>query len=454
MMRSLRLTTGSGRRPVLDYGLIAVIATLLVIGLIMVFSASYKQAVDRFEVPATYFAQKQLQWIVIGIVVMIAMSLLNYRVLERVAVPLMAIVLVLLITVLIFGQRLFGSTRAFFDGSVQPSEMAKLVMVIYAAAWLSSKGTKIKHMWYGLAPFGVLLGIVAGLIIIEPNLSTAVLLVATAITMFFMAGATLKQVLLCGVIVVVTFAVLITQSSYGRVRWQQVSRSLGNPTQVENEQIQAIGEALTTGGLLGRGIGGGTTKERIPLLWSDAIISVIGEELGLPGTLLVIALFLALVFRGFRIAIRAPDDFGFLLAFGVTIWLVYQAVIHFAVATALAPPTGIPLPFISYGGSALVSSLAAVGVLMSVARSAGRGAAQNARFDFGRWNGGARLSSTGRSAGPTSSRRRSSRVVRRSTTSRSRVIPRPAGQPAARGRRTTTTSRRPAAGRSGPVRRK
>lgn len=442
MTRSLRLTTSNGKRPSLDYGLIAIIATLLVIGLIMVFSASYQQAVDRFDVPATFFVQKQLQWIVVGIVAMIVMSLLNYRVLERVAVPLLAIVLVLLIAVLIFGQRLFGSTRSFFDGSVQPSEMAKLVMIIYAAAWLSSKGQKIKLMWYGLAPFGVLLGIVAGLIVIEPNLSTAILIVATAITMFFMAGATFKQVLLCGVIVIITFAVLITQSGYGRDRWQQLADSVGNPAQAENEQIRAIGEALTGGGPLGRGIGGGTTKERIPLLWSDGIISVIGEELGLPGTLLVIALFLALVFRGFRIAIRAPDDFGFLLAFGVTIWLVYQAVIHLAVATALAPPTGIPLPFISYGGSALVSSLAAVGVLMSVARSYGRGAAQNARFDFGRWNGGARLSSTSRGASPAGTRRRSSPVVRRSTTNRARVLPRSGGRPVASGRR--SSSRRPA----------
>lgn len=454
MTRSLRLATASGKRPILDYGLIAIITTLLVIGVIMIFSATYKPAVDYFDVSATHFAQKQLQWIVIGVVVMVAMALLNYRVLERVAVPLLAIVLVLLITVLVFGQRLFGSTRAFFDGSVQPSEIAKLVMVVYSAAWLSSKGSKIKLMWYGLAPFGVLLGIVAGLIIIEPNLSTAVLIVATAITMFFMAGATLKQVLLCGLIAVVTFAVLVTQSSYGRVRWQQVASSVGDPTQVENDQIKAIGEALTTGGLFGRGIGSGTTKERIPLLWSDAIISVIGEELGLPGTLLVIALFLALVFRGFRIAIRAPDDFGFLLAFGVTIWLVYQAVIHFAVATALAPPTGIPLPFISYGGSALVSSLAAVGVLMSVARSDGRGAAANARFDFGRGNGGARLSSTGRRAGPAGSRGRSSQAVQPARSSRSRVIPRPSGPPAAGRRRTATSGRRTTAGRSGAVRRK
>ncbi len=454
MTRGLRPTTPNGRYPVLDYGLIAIIATLLVIGLIMVFSASYRQAVNSLEVPATYFAQKQLQWIVIGIVAMIAMSLLNYQVLARVAVPLLAIVLVLLIIVLIFGQRLFGSTRTIFDGSVQPSEIAKLVMVIYAAAWLSSKGSKVKLMWYGLAPFGVLLGIVAGLIVIEPNLSTAILIVATAITMFFMAGATLKQVLLCGVIVIVTFAVLITQSGYARSRWQQLANSVGDPTQAENEQIRAIGEALTAGGPLGRGIGGGTTKERIPLLWSDAIISVIGEELGLPGTLLVIALFLALVFRGFRIAIRAPDDFGFLLAFGVTIWLVYQAVIHFAVATALAPPTGIPLPFISYGGSALVSSLAAVGVLMSVARSYGRGAAQNARFDFGRWNGGARLSSNGRRAGPASSRRRSSSVARRTTANRSRVIPRPVSRPAASGRRTAASGRTTTGSRGGSVRRK
>ena len=188
----------------LDYGLLVLTATLIGIGFIMIFSSSYQQSVMRFDLSPTYFAQRQLQWIVAGTVAMLACALVNYHLLERYATPLLGTILLLLVAVLLFGEDIYGARRTLAGGSVQPGEAAKLIMIIYASAWLTSKGEKIKLISYGLLPFSVVLGIVAGLIILEPNLSTALLITITAMTMFFIAGATLRQVIVCVAIFLLT----------------------------------------------------------------------------------------------------------------------------------------------------------------------------------------------------------------------------------------------------------
>lgn len=373
----------------LDYGLLTLTATLIGIGFIMIFSSSYQQAVMRFDLSPTYFAQRQLQWIVAGVVAMLACALLNYRLLERYATPLLGLILVLLVAVLLFGEEIYGARRTLAGGSIQPGEAAKLIMVIYASAWLTSKGEKIKLISYGLLPFSVVLGIVAGLIVLEPNLSTAILVTATAMTMFFIAGATPRQVAVCVAVFLLTCGMLFTRYPHARDRIEQMITAGGDPSQANNEQVQQFGNAFKNGGLLGRGLGNGDLKTNMPLPWTDGIVSVIGEEFGLPGTLFVVALYLGLTFRGLRIASQATDGFGFLLAFGITIWLVYQAIVHVAAATGLGPLTGVTLPFVSYGGSSLVINMAAIGMLMSVAHGTGRsqtnGVLANARFDF--WRG-------------------------------------------------------------------
>lgn len=394
----------------LDYGLLMVTATLIGIGFIMIFSSSYQQAVMRFDLSPTYFAQRQLQWIVAGVVAMLACALLNYRLLERYATPLLGLILVLLVAVLLFGEEIYGARRTLAGGSIQPGEAAKLIMVIYASAWLTSKGEKIKLISYGLLPFSVVLGIVAGLIVLEPNLSTAILVTATAMTMFFIAGATPRQVAVCVAVFLLTCGLLFTRYPHARDRIEQMITAGGDPSQANNEQVQQFGNAFKNGGLLGRGLGNGDLKTNMPLPWTDGIVSVIGEEFGLPGTLFVVALYLGLTFRGLRIASQATDGFGFLLAFGITIWLVYQAIVHVAAATGLGPLTGVTLPFVSYGGSSLVINMAAIGMLMSVAHSTGRsqtnGVLANARFDFWRGYGRARLSGPRRLPGAASTARR------------------------------------------------
>ncbi len=426
----------------LDYGLLVLVATLIGIGFIMIFSSSYQQAVMRFELSPTYFAQRQLQWIVAGTVAMLACALLNYRLLERYATPLLGMILILLMAVLLIGEEIYGAKRTLAGGSIQPGEAAKLIMIIYASAWLTSKGEKIKLISYGLLPFSVILGVVAGLIVLEPNLSTAVLVTITAMTMFFIAGATPRQVAVCVGVFLLTCGLLFTRYPHARERIGQMISAGGDPTQATNEQIQQFGVAFKNGGLFGVGLGNSGQKTNMPLPWTDGIVSVIGEEFGLPGTLFVVALYLGLTFRGLRIASQARDGFGFLLAFGITIWLVFQAIVHVAAATGLGPLTGVTLPFVSYGGSSLVINMAAIGILMSIAHDTGlspaHGVPVNARFDFWRGYRRSRLSSPRRLPGIASTARRRAG---------GRHIPRPSPRSAAIGQRSAPRRGRAAAPR-------
>jgi cell division protein FtsW len=280
----------------------------------------------------------------------------------------MGVSLVLLVLVLGFGSVRFGAQRTFLNGSVQPSEPAKLAVVIYIAAWLSSKGEKIRQMTYGLVPFSVLIGVIAGLIVLQPDFSTAVLVVLTAIAMFFIAGADLLQVGLGCLVGGGTFYLLIINSLHGSQRLDDYLATWSDPELVSYHVRQAL-VALGSGGLFGRGLGAGYQKfGYLPAPHTDSVFAVVGEELGLAGCLIVVALFALLAQRGFKIALEAREPFGAVLAVGVTCWLVFQAFINVAVMTATIPFTGIPLPFLSLGGSAMVSSLAAVGLLLSVSR--------------------------------------------------------------------------------------
>ena len=214
------------------------------------------------------------------------------------------------------------------------------------------------------------MGIVAVLIVLQPEISTAILIVATAAIMLFMAGADLKQLALVGVIATATFLLVIRYSSYAADRIEGYLASLGNPLASDVWQISQAVEALMRGGFWGAGLGTGKAQQTgyLPVSWSDNIYGVIGEELGLLGTLLVILLFALLAWRGLRIALRSSDNFGMLLATGITTMLILQALLNTAVIVAAAPPTGVTLPFVSYGGSSLVTSLAGIGILLSISR--------------------------------------------------------------------------------------
>ena len=382
----------------MDYILAVTVGALLLIGLMMVYSATFDMAYQWNNGQPAYYLLRQLLSAALGLALLLVLARLDYSHLHHLSIPFMGCVVLLLILVLIFGQERFGATRTFFNGRLQPSELMKLAVVIYIADWLASKGEKIRDVSYGLIPFGVLIGGIAGLIVLQPDFSTALLIVATAEVMFFLAGADLKQLIGGTCIAGTTFGVLVMNSSHGRDRVMAFLKLLSDPTQAGWQVKQAL-VAIGSGGLLGRGLGAGQQKlGYLPLAHTDSIFAVIGEEVGLIGCLIVIALFALLAYRGFKIAAQASDVFGALLATGATSWIIFEAAFNIAAMTGLAPFSGIPLPFVSYGGSALVSAMGAVGILLSVSRGTRRTlrTRQNgATFDLGRRDRRPRLSRAG-----------------------------------------------------------
>ena len=374
-----------------DYPLIIILASLLLIGLLMVYSSSFDFGYIVFDQP-TYFFGRQIIWALLGTAGMIVMMSVEYHTWQRFSVPLMAGALLLLILVLFVGRETFGAARFLFGASVQPSELSKLIIIIYVADWLSSKGERLRMVTYGLVPFAILIGVVAGLIVMQPDLSTAILIVITAVAMFFITGADILQLIIGLIFGGTTFAFLILRSSYALDRIKKYIDAFRG-TNIDYHVQQNLA-ALGAGRIFGTGLGNGDHKLGIlPFAHNDSIFAVLGEELGLIGCLLVVGLFAALAYRGFQIALDAPDDFGTVLAAGITFWLIFQALIHVAVTTAVMPPTGIPLPFISYGGSSLAISMAGVGLLLGISKSTWEeGSEESAGYDFGRRDGRSRIS--------------------------------------------------------------
>jgi cell division protein FtsW len=278
--------------------------------------------------------------------------------------------LVLLAVLLVIGEGVQGAKRWLIGPSIQPGEIAKLVTIIYVAAWLASKGKKLRNPLYGLLPFSILVGIVAGLIILQPNYSTALLIAAVAFTMFFVAGAELKQFVGSAVVAGGVATLVVTQSARAMSRFGTLNVDPAKELNDGSWQIAQTLIALASGGVFGKGLGtGGGQYGYVPLAHSDGIFAIWGEETGLLGAILLVGLFVAFAYRGFRIAQNAPDDFGRVLAAGITFWLGLQAFVNIGVVTQLIPFTGQPLPFISYGGSSLVMSMASIGILLSISRA-------------------------------------------------------------------------------------
>ncbi len=362
-----------------DWGLLAVVLMMLALGLVMVLSSSYPQSLFGYNDPY-YIVTRQVMWMGVGLAALLIMARIRYDLWDRLSILMMGTALLALIAVVIFGDEEFGATRTFFNGSVQPSEPAKIFIIIYVSTWLASKGERIRDVKVGLLPFSVLMGFVAVLIVAQPNISTATLIVTTAMVMFFIAGADLRQLAVVVIVGAATFWLVVANSSYASDRVARWGDSLSNPMQSSEHQVRFAVEALSRGGMLGVGLGNSEAKlGALPLSWSDNIFPVIGEELGLLGCLLVVLLFAIFAYRGLRTALSAADNFGMLLATGITCIIVLQAILNLAVAVAAVPPTGIPLPFISYGGSSLATTLGAVGILLSISRYGSGRTPQTAR---------------------------------------------------------------------------
>jgi len=383
-----------------DYMLAIVVVVLLLVGLLMVYSTTFDWSYLESGQPFRY-AGRQAQWLLLGCAVVVILASVDYGLWQRLAVPLLGGTLVVLVLLLVVGDWLWGARRSFLHGSIQPGELAKLATVVYAAAWVSSKGEQIRDVTYGLIPFAVWVGAVAGLVVLQPDLSAAAILVLSGFTVFFLAGAHLGQLLLTGVVGSTVFCGLVMILPYARDRLFGFIRSLQDPSQLSYHPRQAL-YALASGGVFGAGLGEGRGKfGYLPLAHNDAVFAALGEELGLIGCVLILGLFALLAWRGFRIALRARDSFGSLLACGLTALLILQALLNLGTVTSLLPFTGTTLPFVSLGGSSLMVSLAAIGLLLSVSRGRlSKEWVNGARVDRRGRNGGTRLSRSGRAAGP------------------------------------------------------
>ncbi len=362
-----------------DYWLLLGTAALLVFGFLMVYSTTFDLGL-RFKDNPVYYMTRQVGAMALGLALVAVMLQFDYHALRLLSVPLIVGTIVLLVFLLFFGQVNYGAARALSQGSYQPSELAKLATILYIAHWLHSKGDRIKQINYGLLPFSIITGVMFGLIVLQPALSTAILVGLISFTLFFVAGADLKQVLVVGVLAGGVVFMLMTILPHAAQRVSDYRAALEDPFQASYQVRQALG-ALAQGGLFGVGLGQGVQKfGALPLAHTDGVFAIVGEELGLVGALGVIALFGFLIWRGFRVAARARDTYGFLLATGVTVWIAYQALINLAVITSVIPFTGMVLPFLSYGGSSMLITLVGIGILLNVSRdSAGGQASARAR---------------------------------------------------------------------------
>jgi cell division protein FtsW len=351
----------------LDVPLVLAVAALTIIGLLMVYSASWNYVIPKKGDPA-YLLNRQLLWAIFGIAVALVISIIDYHYLTRLAVPIMAATLLILLIVLWSGGDSETPARTLFGTSVQPSEMAKLVIIIYLSVWLNSKRDQITNISFGLIPMMFILGITAGLILLQPDLSAAATIVILGCLLFFICGGEFRQIILIVLVVVLLGALVVSVSQNGQNRISYYINGLQDPLRA-HDHIKRSLEAVVRGGIFGVGIGKGITKfTGLPFSWTDSIFAVITEETGLLGGCVVIALYLIVLWRGFGIARRAPDQLGYLLASGVTIWITMEAMINIGAMVNLVPFAGNALPLISAGGSNLTMTLSGVGILLSVAR--------------------------------------------------------------------------------------
>ncbi|HEX6262050.1 MAG TPA: putative lipid II flippase FtsW [Actinomycetota bacterium] len=346
-------------------------AALTLLGLIMVLSASSVEAYARFRSSFLFF-NRQVVYAVVGSLAMAVTMRMHHRAWERLAGPMLLVSIVLLAMVLLpgFGTVAGGSARWIELGpvTIQPSEFAKLSVISFGAALLSRRWRRIQDLRQMAVPLLPVVGVVCGLILLQPDLGTAVIIVTAVFVLLVAAGARMRH-LIVGALATSTVGLgLIYVEGYRWSRFLSFLNPWADPQGSGYQVIQSL-IAITSGGVFGVGLGASRQKwQYVPNAHTDFIYSIIGEELGLVGMLVVLGLFVVLVYAGIRVAIAAPDAFSRLLAAGIVGWIGGQALINLGAVTGLLPITGVPLPFVSFGGSSLVVSLAAVGILASIAR--------------------------------------------------------------------------------------
>ncbi|MFH1259920.1 MAG: putative lipid II flippase FtsW [Elusimicrobiota bacterium] len=350
-----------------DIVVIIVVAILVIAGLLMVYSASAIIAEQRYG-STIVFLKKQLLWVLLGASAAFILQYFDYNYLQKLIWPILFIVFVLLVLVL-FAPPVAGVHRWLRWGPIglQPSELAKLALIIYVAGALDRKQSKIQKL-KGLTPLLLIVGTICGLILVEPDLGTPFLIGMIVLGLFFAGGVRVKHIFYLTMPFVAAVFISLLTVSY---RWKRMIAFLdpwADPQGTGYQIVQSL-LALGNGGWIGRGFGGSRSKLLyLPEPHTDFIFPILGEEWGLLGSFLIMFLFGVLFWRGLKIAAQAPNLFGSLLATGITIYISFQALLNISVSCGLLPTKGIPLPFLSFGGSSILFTLAAVGILLNISR--------------------------------------------------------------------------------------
>jgi len=363
--------TTSLRLP-FDVPMLLAVVVLLVFGLLMVYSASWDFSIAMGEGP-TYIFGRQILWVLLGLTVATIASFIDYHLFQKILVPMWFGTLILLVAVLIVNDpRSSEVTRMLIGGSIQPSEMAKAVIVIYLSFWLHRRLDSINDIQIGLLPLVVILGVTFAFIMMQPDLSAALTVLVLGVILFFLAGGDWKIILLVVVLALLVGIPLMYVYPTGRERITSYLTSLNNPLE-SSYHIQRSLEAVVKGGWFGVGIGQADTKfTGLPLAPTDSIYAVIVEETGILGGAFVVVLYIILIWRGLVIAKNAPDQLGSILGFGLTIWIAMEALMNMAVIVGLLPFTGNALPLVSAGGSSMVVTLTAIGIIMNISRASAK----------------------------------------------------------------------------------
>lgn len=361
------------KRQHVDYAILLTVTLMCAFGLVMVFSASYyyAQNTSSTNFDGYFYIRKQAVYLGIGYPVMILLSFFDYRRLEKYKVVGIIVSIVLLLAVLVFGRETNGAKRwlVIAGQSIQPSEIAKFGMMLYMCAFMSKKHEVMHTFKYGMLPMLLVIGVICGLVMLQPNMSMAVIMGMMGYALLYIGGCNGKQLIILLVVFVGLFLLLAIIEPYRVARLTSFTDPWQDPLGTGYQLIQSY-YAIGSGGMMGRGL----NNSRQKLLFmtygeSDFIFSIVCEELGFIGGLVIMAAYGFIIYRGIRIALRCRDRFGSLLAAGITIVFAIQVFVNIGVVTGTFPTTGQALPFISAGGSSMVIFLAAMGVLLSISRS-------------------------------------------------------------------------------------
>jgi len=355
-----------------DKTLLITVIALSVFGLIVISSASVVMSYNKFGYNHYYLFHQFLYGFLPGILLLFLIQKIDYRILKKYAPLFLIITLLLLVVVFIpgLGYGLKGADRWIVIAgiSIQPSEFIKLTFILYLAAWLEKNKKDKENFSRSLTPFVIIILVISFPLIMQPDIGTLSIIIFTAVIMYFMSGIKISHIFILATGGIMGLLLLIKIAPYRMNRFMVFLHPELDPQGIGYQINQAL-LAIGSGGFLGLGFGKSRQKfNYLPEPIGDSVFAITGEELGFIGLFVLLTLFLIFALKGYKIASKAPDDFGRLVAVGITSWIIFQTFMNVAAITSLIPLTGIPLPFISYGGSALITSLIGCGILLSISR--------------------------------------------------------------------------------------